>query len=275
MENNIVNVYGYIRVSTEGQVKKGYSLDEQRGEIEKYCRGNRYNLVYVFKDEGISGAKANEDEMSIERDGLLDMLAGLRENDIRYVVVLSTNRLWRSDMVKVLIQRELKKNNVDIRAVDRPGYSIYTQNPTEIFMNGMFEVLDVYERLEIALKLKRGRLQKARGGGYAGGGIPYGYCCPAGCRKLCVDTREAEAVRRIFHLRQLMPDMTLQKLSDYMNMEGYKGRKGNSFNPMLVKRILDREGFYKGVYSYGGIVTMGNYEPILVNENEDDIHGIH
>ena len=34
MENNIVNVYGYIRVSTDGQVKQGYSLAEQRAEIE-------------------------------------------------------------------------------------------------------------------------------------------------------------------------------------------------------------------------------------------------
>lgn len=55
---------------------------------------------------------------------------------------------------------------MDIRAIDRPNYSIYTQNPNEIFVNGMFELLDVYERLEIALKLKRGRLQKAKGGGY-------------------------------------------------------------------------------------------------------------
>lgn len=93
MENNIVNVYGYIRVSTEGQVKQGYSLAEQRAEIEKYCSSKSYNLIEIFKDEGISGAKANEDEMSIERDGLLDMLASLKENKIQYIVVLSTNRL--------------------------------------------------------------------------------------------------------------------------------------------------------------------------------------
>lgn len=170
----MVNVYGYIRVSTEGQVKQGYSLAEQRAEIEKYCSSKSYNLIEVFKDEGISGAKANEDEMSIERDSLLDMLASLKENKIQYVVVLSTNHLWRSDLVKVLLHRELKKNNVDIKAIDRPNYSIYTQNLNEIFVNGMFELLDVYERLEIALKLKRGQLQKAKGGGYAGGGAPLG-----------------------------------------------------------------------------------------------------
>ena len=169
MESSIVNVYGYIRGSTEGQVKHGYSLAEQRAEIGKYCSSKSYNLIEIFKDEGISGAKANEDEMSIVRDDLLDMLASLKENKIQCIVVLSANRLWRSDLVKVLLHRELKKNNVDIRAIDRPNYSICTQNPNEIFVNGMFELLDVYERLEIALKLKRGRLQKAKGGGYAGG----------------------------------------------------------------------------------------------------------
>lgn len=66
-------------------------------------------MIEIFKDEGISGAKANEDEMSIERDGLLDMLASLKENKIQYIVVLSTNRLWRSDLVKVLLHRELKR----------------------------------------------------------------------------------------------------------------------------------------------------------------------
>lgn len=263
MDGNIINVYGYIRVSTKTQLKQGYSLEEQQAEIERYCMDNNFNLLRVFRDEGISGAKADEDEMSIDRDGLIEMLTMLKSSKVQYVVVLSTSRLWRSDLVKVLIHRELKKCNVDIKAIDRPSYSIYTQNPSEIFMNGMFELLDVYERLEIALKLKRGRLQKARNGGYAGGGIPYGYYCPRGHKKLCVDTKEAEAVRRVFRLKQLMPDLTLQMISDCMNLEGYTGRNGSCFNAMLVKRILDKKEFYMGKYSYSGVESIGDYEPII------------
>lgn len=263
MDKIVVNVVGYIRVSTESQVKQGYSLDEQREEIEKYCDSQNFNLLDVFADEGISGAKANEDEMTVERDGLLDMLAFIREKEIKFVVVLSTNRLWRSGIVKVLIQRELKKNSTDIKAIDRPNYSIYTQNPSEIFMNGMFELLDIYERLEIALKLKRGRIQKAKGGGYAGGGIPFGYYCPHGGKRLLVHKEEAEAVQRVFQLKQSVPNMTLQQISDTMKSEGYRARGGKDFNIMLAKRILDRERFYKGEYVYGGIKSIGVHQPIL------------
>ena len=201
--------------------------------------------------------------MSIERDGMLDMLASLKERNIQYVVVLSTNRLWRSDLVKVLLHRELKKCSVDIKAIDRPNYSIYTQNPNEIFVNGMFEFLDVYERLEIALKLKRGRLQKAKGGGYAGGGAPFGYYCKRGGKRLHVDTTEARAVQRVFEIKHSFPDMTLKNISEFMKEEGYKGRKGADFNVMLVKHILDKENFYRGYYNYGGIESVGEYEPIL------------
>ena len=48
-----------------------------------------------------------------------------------------------------------------------------------------------------------------------------------------------------------------------MNLLGYTGRNGKDFNPMLVKRILDREDFYRGEYRYGDIKSVGDYEPIL------------
>lgn len=53
----------------------------------------------------------------------------------------------------------------DVKAIDRPTYSIYKGNPNENLMNGVFELLDEYERAEIAMKLKRGRKKKAELGG--------------------------------------------------------------------------------------------------------------
>ena len=90
----------------------------------------KQEVIAILGKPKLTSFDMYEDEMSIERDGLLDMLASLKENKIQYIVVLSTNRLWRSDLVKVLLHRELKKNNVDIRAIDRPNYSVYTQNPS-------------------------------------------------------------------------------------------------------------------------------------------------
>jgi len=99
-----VNVVGYIRVSTQGQAKDGYSLKYQEEEIKAYCEEQGWNLIHIFRDEGISGAKLNEDALEIDRGGLQEMLAHLSSTQIGYVVVLNTSRLWRSDIVKVLIQ---------------------------------------------------------------------------------------------------------------------------------------------------------------------------
>lgn len=99
-----MNIVGYIRVSTQGQARDGYSLKYQEEEIRAYCEEQGFNLIYIFRDEGISGAKLNEEALEIDRLGLQEMLAHLSSVQIDYVVVLNTSRLWRSDIVKVLIQ---------------------------------------------------------------------------------------------------------------------------------------------------------------------------
>jgi len=259
----MINVLGYIRVSTVNQVKEGYSLGEQEDEIEKFCKANNLNLIDTFKDEGISGAKTDEDETRVDRDGLIDMLNRIKEGDIKYIVVLSTNRLWRSDGVKFLICRELEKCGVDVKAIDRPTYSIYTKDPSEYLMNRIFESLDTYERMEIAIKLKRGRKKKAEGGGYSGGGAPYGYKAVRGSKVLEIVPDEAQLVRRVFDLAGGYPDMTLREVASQLTTEGYRGRNGKDIGPMMVKRILDREDFYRGFYKYGGIESIGQHDPIL------------
>lgn len=124
-------VVGYVRVSTRGQVKDGYSLSYQSEEIQRYCDRHNLELLDIYKDEGISGAMVDEDELTIDREGLQEMLSDLKWRDVKYVVVLNTSRLWRSDIVKVLIQRELKRYKVDVRAIEQPTYSIYTSDPSD------------------------------------------------------------------------------------------------------------------------------------------------
>ncbi len=105
-----------------------------------FCKEQGWNLKHIFRDEGISGAKLNEEALEIDRVGLQEMLAYLSSVQIDYVVVLNTSRLWRSDIVKVMIQRELKKYGCDIKSIEQPSYSIHKKRPKRLFgewLNGV------------------------------------------------------------------------------------------------------------------------------------------
>jgi DNA invertase Pin-like site-specific DNA recombinase len=239
-------VVGYVRVSTYGQVKDGYSLSYQAEEIERYCQQNELDLLHVYEDKGISGATVDEEGLTVAREGLQEMLADLKDWNVSAVVVLNTSRLWRSDMAKVLIQREFKRHKVDVTAIEQPNYSIYAHDPNDFLVNGMLELLDGYQRLEIAMKLTRGRKKKAEQGGYAGGGVAYGYTAERGGKVLVIDPQQAIVVRRLYELRDFFSQWSLSRLAVQLNVDGFRTRRGSLFTDVQVKRILDREEFYRG-----------------------------
>ncbi len=140
---------GYIRVSTQGQVRDGNNLAYQRDEITRYYADNEIELIQIYEDKGISGAKVGEDGLTVEREGLQSMLADLATVSVDCVIVLNT----------LLVQ---------------------------------------YQRFEIALKLSRGRREKAEQGGYAGGGTAFGYRSVKGQKELHIDPEQANTGRRVF-----------------------------------------------------------------------------
>jgi len=261
--DNVENkaVYGYVRVSTDTQAEKGYGIDTQRQSIEKYCKDNNLQLLNIFEDRGISGTEAVEadgDELISKRKGLLELLSAL--NGVNTIVVLNTSRLWRSDIAKVLIRCEIERKGGEVISIEQPRYSIYKKDPSEVLINGMFELLDEYERISIALKLARGRTTKAHKGDKPAGVTPYGYAYSADKKSIIVADTEAATIKRIFSLAQT--GNSIQKIVDILNDDGLLTKQGKAWTKATIHGML-RNNFYTGILTHQQKEIQGNHEAII------------
>jgi DNA invertase Pin-like site-specific DNA recombinase len=105
----------YARVSTKGQ-----ELENQLAELSAACARNDWQIVHIFTDFGISGAKGRT-----ARKGLDDLLKAVVRREIDQVCVWSIDRLGRSlrDLINVL--DELRQKGCELyvhkQAIDTIG----------------------------------------------------------------------------------------------------------------------------------------------------------
>jgi DNA invertase Pin-like site-specific DNA recombinase len=86
-------------------------------------------------------------------------------------------------------------------------------------------------------RLERGRKAKAESGGYAGYGSPaFGLQSVNG--ELVENPTEQEVIELI--RRHHKSGKSLQQIADWLNEDGYKTKRGQQWQRISVKRVLDR-----------------------------------
>lgn len=129
----------YLRVSTDGQ-----SVENQRLELEAAAERQGWQVVQVFKDHGISGAKGRD-----KRPGLDAMLKGVARREFDMVAAWAVDRLGRSlqDLLSTL--GELHAKGVDLYLHQQ---GLDTSTPAG---KAMFQMLGVFAEFERAMIRER------------------------------------------------------------------------------------------------------------------------
>ena len=79
----------YCRVSTQDQVREGFSLSEQEERLRKLCDYKEYEIIDVYIDEGISAKDTN-------RPHFQRMLNDVKNGRINRIVAYKLDRVTRS-----------------------------------------------------------------------------------------------------------------------------------------------------------------------------------
>jgi DNA invertase Pin-like site-specific DNA recombinase len=110
----------------------------------------------------------------------------------------------------------------------------------------------VWERLE------QGRQEKAAQGGYAGYGSPaFGQRSLEG--ELIEDPSEQQIIELI--RRHHKSGKSLQQVADWLNQQGYTTKRGQQWQRISVKRVLDR--------LYGRTPRLSGIKPSSQDESQD------
>jgi site-specific DNA recombinase len=238
MEKNKI-VAAYCRVSTLEQKKKGYGIDIQKRDIERYAEAFGTPIDDYYIDEARSG-------VSERRTALNRLVRDCKAGRVHAVIVSSLDRLSRDLRFTENLLYDLEKVGVKVFIADMPNYD--GKNRKDVLIRQIKEAIAEENRKEIIERLKKGREERARKGHMAGGTLPYGYNRIG--KEIRKNLQEVEIVKAIFSLNTQGKSCT--EIAHSLNESGFTKRNGKDWTQRQIRAVLSRENLYKkGVLRYG------------------------
>lgn len=244
----------YIRVSTEEQVREGYSVDAQKANLEKYAKEKGYEIVGVYADEGITARKKYKN-----RKELMRMLDDVEAGKIDIILFIKLDRWFRSVGDYYKIQEILDRNKVDW-VTTTEHYDTTTANG-RLYINIRLAVAqDESDRTSERIKFVFDK--KVMDGEAIWGNAPFGYKIVN--KKLEKNEKEEAFVNECFEKYKIF--RSVNALTNYMNQK-YNKKMSYSTYRNIVKINLD---YYKGIYKN----NKNFFPPYITEEDYQEIQSI-
>ncbi|MFF5380928.1 recombinase family protein [Pedobacter suwonensis] len=252
----------YIRVSTDEQAEKGYSLNLQKHILEKYCELNKINIRQIVIED-FSAKTFNRPEWN-------NLLAFLKRNRNESNLLLFTrwDRFSRNTSDAYQTIAALKKLGIEAQAVEQP---LNLNVPENKLMLAIYLTMPEIENDRKGLSTQAG-LRRAKKEGRWTGPAPLGYInktTEEGKKYVAIKEPQASIVQWIFYCLENY-DFAPENVLHIANKKGLVCSKNNFYciinNPMYcgkvsVPKYQNEEAYY----------VIGRHQPLITEEQFDSI----
>lgn len=218
---------GYVRVSSEEQVREGVSLDAQEARIRAFCEAKAWELVSVVREEGRSAKDLN-------RPGLQEIMAALgkRHRPFDAVVVVKLDRLTRSVKDLGTLTEGFRRARVGFTSIQEAVDT--TSAAGELFFN-IVASISQWERRVIGERTAAA-LAHLRATGRRAGAVPFGFILGADGKSLEPDVTEQPVLAELQRLR--VAGWSYGRLAKWLNSQGVRPKRARAWWAESVRSVL-------------------------------------
>lgn len=224
-KKNLIKAVGYIRRSNINEESKG-SFHRQEAAIKDFAKRQGYDVVEFYRDGGKSGTTSIE-----ERDGLTALFDRCKADGITVAIVQESGRLARTLIQQMLIIDKAREASINL--LDCSGAMLSdTDCPQRKMITQILGAIKEYDRAETIAKMRAGRERVRAAGGRAEGVARFGSECQ----------KEALIVKRMAQIRRSHGNckgvaLKWTKVTERLNGEGFRNRRGDLFTAANVRKI--------------------------------------
>lgn len=226
-----MKLVAYLRVSGASQANDGFGLDTQRDGIKKWAKENQHEIVHEITDAGVSGTREG-----LARPGFRQAVEMIETNLAEGLVTYDMTRIARTLIIQETALGILWDVGASIFTVAEGLIDSDDKDGTRTLVRQIMGAFAEFQRTNLVMKTREGKLRAKAAGQHTDGIAPYGYRVEN--KHLVEDMGQQSVIGEMLSLRR--SGLSYDKIVDMLNKDGIRSPKGNDWTKSTLYDVMKR-----------------------------------